>query len=93
MVTLLHADDVLVVDVVRFFSPAHQLHGRLSATFAKQAGGLEEHVIGGRSLGALLVPLIQLAQLDAQDRRLQRVQATVPPDLFVIVAALAPVVA
>ena len=52
-----------------------------------QARGAEELVVAGGAVAALLVPFGKVAQLDLENGGLDRVEAGVPADLVVVVAA------
>ena len=52
-----------------------------------EAGGLEELVVAGGEVAALLVPLREIAEFDLEDGGLDGVEAGVPADFVVEVAA------
>src|SRR5437016_573877 len=74
-VALRGPDDVLVVDVARARVAGWARHGR----------ALEQPVVERRVLGAALAPAIEVTQLHAQDRGLERVEPRVRADNRVVV--------
>ena len=65
--------------------------GRRDGEFDVGVG--EQAVVGGRMRAPLHIPLVEKAQLDAQDRRLNLVHARVEAELLVVVALFRAVVA
>ena len=79
-------DDVLVEDV----ACARVGEGKDDALFHSRGGEIgvaEELVVTDGVVATLLVPLGKIAKFDLEDSGLQAVEAGVPADLFVIVAA------
>ncbi len=81
------ADDVLVKDMggARIGDRAGRCPRLVRG--GGEACGAEELVVAGGMVAALLVPLGQIAELDFEDGGLHGVEAGVPADLVVIVAA------